>query len=231
MSVELKPEDREIKSLRFEPLKQTFKRGDGSGEGEGYLKCVFCTMGVIDKHGDRLLKGAFGEQKVMFSAYNHGSGSFGGQLPIGKGKVYEDGDKAIFEGNIFVEEFDNARDTYKVIKLAGNLQEYSFNLNNVSWTLKREDGRYIYEISKVVVGEVSPVLKGAGLNTRTVQIKTLDPSYTTHEDEETAPPEDPPNDPPDRDKDSEIEKTRAALKAFANEEARRILEPYAQEVS
>lgn len=149
-------------STNFEILK------DKDGNETRGVKCVFCTTGVVDHHEDRIVKGAIGNQDVVLSAYGHGSTRLGA-LPIGKGRVYEEGNKAIFEGEFFKSQ--EAVDTYETVKALGKLQEWSFSLHNMDYKFVNEDGRHIMEITKVEVGEVSPVLKGAGIGTRTISMK------------------------------------------------------------
>lgn len=159
------------KIVRFEEA--VFKQeGQEDDENSGYVKAVIATLKVIDRQGDRIMPGAIGEQKVTLSAYGH-STIREGRLPIGRGKVYEEGDKVYFEGNFFMGE-PPAAATYRVIKKLSDLQEWSFSLHDIDYVIKREDRRYIFELTKITVKETSPVLRGAGINTRTVEMKDDD---------------------------------------------------------
>ena len=112
---------------------------EGEEENKGYLKAVIATTGVVDRHGDRLVKGAVGSQDVVLSAYGHGTIK-NGELPIGRGKVYEEDDKVYFEGRFFMD-IQKAAETYDVVKRVADLQEYSFSLHDIDYELVKEDSR------------------------------------------------------------------------------------------
>lgn len=142
----------------------------------GQFVGVFATMNVEDKHGDVTLPGAFGEQQVLISQYNHGSWGEGvNALPIGVGRIYEKGDDAIVEG-----EFDMADDaavkTYNKMKYVhskGRTQEFSYALPEIDWEMREVDGHRQRLLKKIRVNEVSPVLMGAGVNTRLLAVKSM----------------------------------------------------------
>ena len=142
---------------------------EGEEENKGYLKAVIATTGVIDRHGDRLVKGSIGSQDVVLSAYGHATIK-SGELPIGRGKVYEEGDKVYFEGRFFMD-IQKSAETYDVIKRVADLQEYSFSLHDIDYRIVKESSKSIFEITKTTVKETSPVLRGAGIGTGTVIVK------------------------------------------------------------
>lgn len=160
-----------MKIIAFEEA--VFKQdGQEEDENSGYVKAVIATLEVIDRQGDRIMAGAIGEQKVTLSAYGH-STIRSGRLPIGRGRVYEEGKKVYFEGYFFMDEEPSAA-TYRVIKKLSDIQEWSFSLHDIDYTIKREDRQYIFELTKITVKETSPVLRGAGIDTRTVEMKDDD---------------------------------------------------------
>jgi hypothetical protein len=137
----------------------------------GEFKAIFSTLNAKDKDGDITLPGAFGEQNVIIAAYNHGSWNSGMQaLPVGKGKIYEQGSYGIVEGKFFLD--TNAGiETYKTIKNIGEMQEWSYSLPEIDYEIRMEDGERIRVLKKIRVNEVSPVLMGAGNGTRLLDIK------------------------------------------------------------
>jgi hypothetical protein len=143
--------------------------------GEGTFKAVFATMNVVDKDGDITLPGAFGNQNVILSQYNHGSWGKGADaLPIGIGQIYEEGENAIIAG-----EFDMndpaAVKTYQKMKYLtekGRKQEFSYALPEIDFEYREEGGNRVRVLKRIVVPEVSPVLMGAGENTRILDIKS-----------------------------------------------------------
>ena len=60
---------------------------------------------------------------------------------------------------------------YATVKNIGNLQEWSFALPEVDRVLIEEGDDFYWDLKRIVVNEVSPVLMGAGVNTRTLAVK------------------------------------------------------------
>lgn len=143
--------------------------------GEGTFTAVFATLDAIDRDGDTYDPGVFGEQDVKISQYNHGSWKEGAAaLPIGIGKIYENGNKAIISGE-FDPEDDDAMKTYRKLKYfasKGHNTEWSFALPDVEWRKETRDGQEVRVLTKIKVPEVSPVLMGAGIDTELLSIKT-----------------------------------------------------------
>ncbi len=147
---------------------------------EGTFKAVFATMNVIDKDGDVTLPGAFGNQQVIIGGYNHGSWDRGkNALPVGKGRIYEEGDKAIVEAQFFMD-MEAGAETYKAVKNVGDLQEWSYSLPNIDFEYRKENGQQVRVLKKIRVNEVAPVLMGAGEGTRTLDVKSESSPLTEH---------------------------------------------------
>lgn len=144
------------------------------GDEPGTFSAVFATMNVEDHDGDVTLNGAFGSQNVILSQYNHGSwGSGAAALPIGVGTIFEKGDDAIISGEFNMDSEDAVK-TYKTIKYLhdkGRTQEWSYALPEVEYDFADKDGHRVRLLKKIKVPEVSPVLMGAGINTRLLGIK------------------------------------------------------------
>lgn len=142
-------------------------------ENEGKVQAVFSTLKVIDKDKDVTLPGAFGQQDVRISAYNHQS--WQGELPIGKGVINEQGDEAILNGQFFMD-VPKARDTFITVKNLGGMMEWSYGYDVLSaekgtWPDSQGKDAPVQILKKLKVHEVSPVLLGAGENTRTLSAK------------------------------------------------------------
>lgn len=127
---------------------------------------------IIDKDGDVTLKGAFtAGQPVVISAYGHGS--WEGKLPIGKGVIREEGDLAVLDGQFFMDT-THGRDAFLTVKALSedDLQEWSYSLHEVKSSRAQVAGRSVRVLEQVgLVKEVSPVLMGAGVQTRTLDVK------------------------------------------------------------
>lgn len=152
--------------------KKTFGGVEVKSESKGEIRAVFSTLGVVDKDGDITVKGAMKDgAPVRLSAYNHKS--WEGALPVGKGIIREVGNEVVFEGQFFMNT-THGRDTFETVKAMGELQEFSYGFDVVDseepdQEQKSAGARRI--LKSLAVHEVSPVLLGAGVGTRTVGVK------------------------------------------------------------
>jgi len=140
---------------------------------EGTIEAVFATLDVVDADGDVTRKGAFTEgASVIISAYNHGSWT--GALPVGKGTIHERGNEAVLDGQFFLNT-THGHDTFETVKELGaaGLQEWSYSLEEVVSEKGTLDGRRVNFLTKIgTVREVSPTIRGAGVNTRVLATKS-----------------------------------------------------------
>jgi len=138
--------------------------------GKGTVSCVFSTLEpVIDSDNDVTRKGAFGVQDVVISAYGHKS--WEGLLPVGRGRIYEHGNEAVMEGRFFLDTAAG-RETFHVVKELGTLGQWSYGFDVVRFSNGTQDGRTVRFLEQLKVHEVSPVLVGAGVGTRTLTAKS-----------------------------------------------------------
>lgn len=140
---------------------------------KGEVVAVFSTLDVIDSDMDVTPKGAFETgAKVVISAYGHGS-SRGTQLPVGKGSIREVGAEALMEGRFFLDTHSGA-DTFATVKALADdgLGEWSYGYEPVEFSYGEHDGQKVRFLNRLKVFEVSPVLQGAGVGTRTVAAKS-----------------------------------------------------------
>lgn len=139
---------------------------------KGQVTAVFSTLGVKDSDGDVTLKGAFTDgAPVVISAYGHKS--WEGELPLGHGTIRETKNEAVLEGQ-FLMNTAHGRDAFETVKALSDagLQEWSYSLENIKAHRGKHDGEDVRFIDAVEVKEVSPVLRGAGVNTRTLVAKS-----------------------------------------------------------
>jgi HK97 family phage prohead protease len=135
----------------------------------GEVSAVFSTFNVIDKDGDVTEPGAFTDgQEVLISAYGHSS--WGGVLPVGKGTIRQTDDEGIFDGAFFMDT-TQGRDTFEVVKQLGPKGEWSYGFDVVEESFGKFDDRDVRFLKRLDVHEVSPVLIGSGVNTRTLATK------------------------------------------------------------
>ena len=138
---------------------------------KGTVKAVFSTFDVVDHDGDVTVAGAIEDgAPVRISAYGHAS--WGGALPVGKGVVRVEGNEAILEGQFFLDT-THGRDTFETVKQLSmdGLQEWSYGFDVLDAEPVERDGRQVRMLKRLKVHEVSPVLLGAGIDTRTLAVK------------------------------------------------------------
>ena len=151
----------EKKTFNFEV---EFKEAE---EQKGQFQAVFSRFDEIDKHGDITKPGAFKDgQEVRISAWGHNWGS----LPVGKGTIYQDAEKAWVDGEFFLDTTGGA-DTYKTVKNLGSLQEWSYGFDVLKSSNGKSGDQEVRFLEAMNVFEVSPVLIGAGNHTTTTIIK------------------------------------------------------------
>ena len=136
------------------------------------VEAVFATLGVVDRDGDIIEPGAIGDQSVAMGAYNH---DFQG-LPPGYGDTYETSTEARFRGTFLDTPAGNAHyQTLKQMSDAGHDMDWSFRffIEEGGFETRQDEESYI--IRKARVAHVAPVEVGAGVNTRTLEIKSCGP--------------------------------------------------------
>ena len=148
---------------------------------KGEVAAEIATLGVKDKDGDVTLPGFFGSQDTKM-VLSHDWGP----VMLGKGKISEQGEKAVFDGKMNLDEADaEARAVFSRLK---------FDMENppalIEWSYGFElkegarepfknhaefgDGFWLKPVDDspgAKVHEVSPVLVGAGEGTGTVSVK------------------------------------------------------------
>lgn len=145
---------------------------------KGEVQAVFSTFDAIDKDGDVTKAGAFTDgAPVRISAYGHES--WFGALPVGKGIIRTTQTEAILDGKFFLDT-TVGRDTFTTIKEMGELQEWSYGYDPVKFSYGEFEGQKVRFLEELKVDEVSPVLIGAGVNTRTLAAKGHPDKFLEH---------------------------------------------------
>jgi len=135
----------------------------------GQFRAVFSTLNVKDQDNDVTLPGAFvEEEKVRVSYWGHRWED----LPVGKGMIHADDNEAWVDGEFFLNT-EAGRDTYETVKALGELQEWSYGYEILDAMPGKFEGEDVQFLKSLHVIEVSPVMLGAGVNTRTTDIKAV----------------------------------------------------------
>lgn len=157
---------------------KTFEPELKAADAKGNATFAIATLGVVDHDGDVTEPGFFGRQPVQMLPSHDSS-----HVPLGKGVIYEQGDKAIADVK-FNLAIPAARDWHAAIKFdfenPPSLQEYSYGFQLAAdgqrtGTFKGRAVRFLQPRKDGSPGarvfEVSPVLLGAGIGTHTVAVK------------------------------------------------------------
>ena len=135
---------------------------------EGSFEARFAQLNVMDRDGDVIPTGAVGNQRVSISAWQHEHR----QLPVGIGETFEEDGFAVVRGR-FLTETTIGMDTYRTIKAMGDRTEWSFGFFVDAIEFRDFEGQpRVPHLTKLDIFEVSPVYRGAGIDTETTDIKS-----------------------------------------------------------
>jgi hypothetical protein len=146
---------------------------DGAKEGDFLVAFAKADGTTVDRDGHITEPGAMPSKTVPVSDYGHSSWpQKGARLPVGITEIGEDTTtkEAVAQGRFFVET-THGRDAYLTVKGLGELQEWSYGYVVRRAERGKVDGKAIVRLKSLDVRELSPVLVGAGIGTRTVGIK------------------------------------------------------------
>lgn len=137
---------------------------------KGEISAVIATLNVKDLDGDVATSDTFTEgEQVVISSYNHASMS-GYALPVGKGAIRVTASEAILDGQFWMN-MDEARNAFEVVKQMGADQDWSYGYKILEAERGVFDEEPVQFLKRVQVFEASPVIRGAGINTRTISVK------------------------------------------------------------
>ena len=105
--------EKEVKNIDLELKSET----------EGKVSAVFSVFNSLDSDGDVVLPGS------IKSGFKSGSvpmvWAHKWDMPIGKGSINSDGDKATFNGEFFMDT-ESGKEAYKIVKNMADMQQWSF---------------------------------------------------------------------------------------------------------
>lgn len=137
----------------------------------GEFEAVFSTLNAIDHDGDVTLPGAFDDgAAVNIAEYGHDWSSW----PIGDGHIETRGNEAVVRGVLYLDtpQGEKAYRTMKARAQRGVIaQEFSYGFDILESESGEYEGKQVRFLKRLQVFEVSPVLLGAGVNTRLEMIK------------------------------------------------------------
>lgn len=138
-------------------------------DDKGSFEAVIATLNVVDSDGDIIVPGAFQNATVSVLPAHDSR-----HIPLGKAVMEDRGNKAVAVGQ-FNLDVGAAKDWHSALKFdlanGKSIQEWSFAFRIVESSMETRDGEDIRILEKLDVMEVSPVLRGAGVDTGTLSAK------------------------------------------------------------
>ncbi|ADZ70109.1 HK97 family phage prohead protease [Polymorphum gilvum] len=159
------------RTMKNETKAITVEKMDGAGKGLARI----ATLSAIDSDGDTYVPGAFswkegGEQWVPILPAHQRTA-----MPLGKARIYEDGDAALAELHLNLDT-QVGRDWHKTLKFdlehGASVQEYSYGFGTLDHVIENRDGERVRVLKRLDVHEISPVVRGAGVGTGTLALKS-----------------------------------------------------------
>jgi hypothetical protein len=141
---------------------------------KGIVDLVFATYNVVDKDGDVQIPGTFEDgAKSPVSAYGHGS-TLDGRLPVGVATIDAKSNReAVAQAKFFMDTPDGVA-TFRTVKrlYEAGIGDWSYGYDPLEYDFGEWEGKSVRFLRKQRVKEISPVLEGAGLETRTLGVKS-----------------------------------------------------------
>lgn len=161
-----------------------YKAAANRGEitGDGIVSAVIATFDVIDHDADVVTSKAIRDGSVCaISTWNHGSWN-PGQPPIGVGVLRTTRTEAIVDARFFMKVQAGA-ETFEAIRnlMELGIGEWSWSLDDIVSRPGQLGNRTVRFIDGVKVRECSPVMRGASINTRTLDAKDAITDQQRHE--------------------------------------------------
>ena len=156
-------------TVEYKTVGATIKQADEDGS----FSAEIATLGVIDHDGDIVERGAFSGHPIQVLPAHDSQ-----HVPLGKAQIFERGNVAVAEGLLNLE-IEAARDWHSSLKF--DLEKVQPPVQEWSWGFRikgpegaradQVDGQPVRRLISLDEREVSPVLRGASIGTRTVHVK------------------------------------------------------------
>lgn len=151
----------------------TIEKMDEAGTGRARI----AQLSLVDSDGDTYAPGAFtwgqggGQWCSILPAHNRRA------MPLGKAWVFEENDWAVadFFLNLNTQDGRDWHETLKFDLAKGSpVQEWSYGYDVLDADQQQREGRPVQVLKKLKVDEISPVVRGAGVGTGTMSIKSAE---------------------------------------------------------
>lgn len=163
--------------LRFKAEGEDAGNGDGSKLGPGEFIALAAVFGNVDSYGDRMVKGAFAETLEQWAAsgdpipviWQHAWSDPNAHIGYVLEAVETD-EGLLYKGKLDVDDNPFAAQVYKLMK-GRRVTQQSFGFDVVDGRSITEEGRDVFEITRVKLYEVGPCLVGVNQGTNLLDIK------------------------------------------------------------
>jgi HK97 family phage prohead protease len=169
--------------LKSEPRLKTFaptsfKAVGQDGLKEGEFEALASVFGNVDTYGDRLVKGAFADTLEAWKGrgdpipviWSHQWGDPAAHIGY-VAAIEEREDGLWYKGVLDIADNPFAAQVYRLMK-GRRITQQSFGFDVLDAVEKKEDGAYVFEITKVDLYEVGPCLVGVNQATELLDIKS-----------------------------------------------------------
>ena len=137
----------------------------------GEVEAIIATFDVVDRDDDIVRASAFTHGQAVPMVWAHDW-----TKPVGRGVISVEPPYAKYRGQFFLNT-QMGREAYETCKAMGDLQRWSWGFRPLDPIVYAEqDGRRVRILSATETLEVSPVLVGASVGTRTTAIKEAAPT-------------------------------------------------------
>lgn len=151
----------------------TIEKMDDAGTGLARI----AQLSAVDSDGDTYERGAFswkdggGQWVQILPAHDRRA------MPLGKAWVYEDGDQALAQLHLNLDT-QAGKDWHSTLKFdlaKGNpVQEWSYGYQVLDADFQVRGEQRVQVLKRLDVDEISPVIRGAGIGTGTISIKSAE---------------------------------------------------------
>lgn len=151
---------------------------DGSKLGPGEFLALAAVFDVIDSYGDRIIKGAFTETLAAWKdsgdpipvIWQHLWGDPNAHIGYVV-DAWETDEGLLYKGKLDIEDNPFALQVYKLMK-GRRVTQQSFGFDVIDGRSVTEEGRDVFEITRVHLYEVGPCLVGVNQATNLLDIKS-----------------------------------------------------------
>jgi HK97 family phage prohead protease len=133
---------------------------------EGRLQAVISTFEVLDRDGEIVAASAFKDGQALPMVWAHDW-----SIPIGRGVIQVHPDRAVFDGELFLDTIAGEQ-AFKTMRRMADLQQFSWGFAVTKSEMVEREGQQRRRILESEPFEASPVLVGSNRQTGLLAIKS-----------------------------------------------------------